>query len=290
MPTWLLSRRECGHGQLHHDSNQDQANDHDDGNRGRGNDHHHGYDDDRHQRHGHHHNSHTHHHGHGQHDDRHQHHGHNHNQTTTARATISEVAVPNRQLSGTEMDCFGACTGRLNFWQISVVSGNFTMARLERVGGKVYFGACKEMTAVAFPRLATITGSFNVDRNPDLVSLSFPRLVETGGLILYGNRKLTTLDFGSIERIGVSAASGNYLGISRNGPQPVSSPACRRIKNACSGVAACKGNSLNSDNKGPNLNTCNQGPCRPRGRHSPHALTAPLSRYVASYDRKHLHE
>ena len=108
---------------------------------------------------------------------------------------------------------------------------------------------------LTFGALTIIKGDLNINGNYGLTSLSFPRLVETHGSLLITNNRRSggippfTLNFGSIERIGAFAASNaGYLGISRNywvgtygySPQAhLTSPACKRLKDACSAVPAC---------------------------------------------------
>ena len=126
-----------------------------------------------------------------------------------------------------------------------------------------------ELTALQFPSLRSVAAYLMISGNPNLASISFPRLVSTGGsLYIQGNDALTALQFGSIQKIGANAIANNgFLFIYNNSPrftaerQPITSPACKALKDACRNTPQCSGDyrssSVQSTVYGPDLKTCN---------------------------------
>jgi len=188
--------------------------------------------------------------------------------------TIGAVSVSKdkRGLFSTDDIYFGTVTqviGNLDFDGATISPGDATMKRLERVAGAVNFESCLGLTSLAFPRLRTVGGYLFIDSNPQLTSLSFPSLLETGGyLSISNNPKLTALDFGSIQRVGASAigvpdiGSGYLSFYNNNGNKPIASAvSCKRLKDACSAVPACRDypdNNHAAAHLGPRMkNVCN---------------------------------
>lgn len=80
-------------------------------------------------------------------------------------------------------------------------------------------------------------------------------------LIINNNPKLTALQFSSLQKIGVNAATNSALLVidANNNNQAITSPGCKALKDACRNTPQCNGNPNhnNIDNKGPDLKTCN---------------------------------